>query len=194
MATIVATPGASNANSYLTLQEAIDYFATRSAVAGWDDADDQSVLVIMATRTIDMLLSPSRVYVPGTDGKPGYFKIGRAWTGATASSTQALAWPREGMFNRNGFPIANNVIPQDLKNAVAELAGALGTKDLLSDDDAIIQGITSVKAGSVAVSFNRSQVLMATKMLPDSVLALLVPSWYTDERIEGAYSTMFDVL
>ena len=193
MATIVATPGAANANSYLTLVEAQAYFATRTVVDGWEDADDQSALLIMATRTLDMLLSPSRIYIPAAKGQPGYFLIRRTWTGAPASSTQALAWPRISMLNRNGFPILSTEIPQDLKNAVAELAGALGTKDLLIDNDIAVQGITSVKAGSVAVTFDQAAV-MTSKMLPDAVLFFLVPSWLTDEVIEGAYQAAFDVI
>lgn len=193
MPTIVATPGAANANSYLTLAEAQTYFDSRAPLAGWEDADDQSALLIMATRTIDMLLSGTRRYVPGTKGQAGYYVIGSRWSGAPTDGVQALAWPRTGMLNRNGFAIASNVIPQDLKNAVAELAGALGTKDLLLDDANAVAGITSVKAGSVAVSFD-SSLAMTTKMMPDAVLSLLVPSWILDEVIEGAYQAAFDVL
>ena len=188
MATIVATPGAANANSYLTLAEAQTYFSTRVAVAGWDDADDQSALLIMATRTLDMMVSGMRVPLPD-----GFYRIGPMWTGVPTTSTQALAWPRTGMLNRNGFPIGTMEIPQDLKNAVAELAGALGTADRLVDNDVAVQGITSVKAGSVGVTFDQAKIT-TTKILPDAVYAFLVPSWLTVERIEGGISALFDVL
>lgn len=193
MATLVATPGASNANSYLTLAEATEYYTTRSEVLGWEDADDQSALLMWATRVIDSSLSGYRVFVPS--GQGGYYRIGPKWTGAPATSTQALAWPRIGMLDRNGNPIASTVIPIDLKNATAELAGVLGTKDITVDNDIAMQGITSVKAGSVALSFAQGVALAATRILPQGVTALLVPSWMTTETNEGMYGPAeFDVV
>lgn len=192
MPIIEATPGHASANSYLTLAEANLYFASRAPMAGWENADDPSALLIMATRTLDMMLSPSRQFVPASGSQEAYFRIRPTWTGAPASTTQALAWPRIGMFNRNGVAILSTVVPGDLKNAVAELAGALGTKDTLVDNDNAVQGITSVKAGSVGISF--AQGVMTSKVLPDSVLFMLVPSWLTQEYIEGAQRAQFDVL
>lgn len=188
MPTINAAPGASDANSYLTLAEANNYFASRVEVPGWVNADDPSALLIMATRTIDMMLSGARIRQPD-----GFYRIGPRWTGAPATTTQALAWPRISMLNRNGVPIAANVIPIELKDAVAELAGALGTGDRLVDNDVAVQGITSVKAGSVSLTFDQSK-LQTTKILPDTVFMFLVPSWVTDEEIEGGISAAFDVL
>lgn len=185
MPTIVETPGSATANSYLTVVEAQAYFDSRAAVPGWEDADSQEALLIMATRLIDHVLSGVRMYMPARGNMAAYFRVGPAWTGAATDGVQALAWPRTGMYNRNGYAIASTVIPQDLKNAVAELAGALGTKDLLLDNDIAVQGITGVKAGSVSVSFSDATML-TSKALPDSVLMMLVPSWYTDEGVESA--------
>jgi len=192
MPALVATPGDPTANSYLTLAEALDYFLSRAPVSGWENADDQNALLMHATRLIDALLSGVREWIPPQSGNAGYYRIHSKWTGAPATATQALAWPRIGMFNRNGVAIASNVIPSELKNAVAELAGALGTKDVTVDSDIAIQGITSVKAGSVSVGF--AQGSLTTKMLPDAVLLYLVPSWMTDETNEGAFSAQFDVV
>jgi hypothetical protein len=97
------------------------------------------------------------------------------------------------MFNRNGYPIGEMIIPDDLKNAVCEYAGVLGGKDLLLDNDVAVQGITSVRAGSVSVTF-ADGAAMTSKMLPDAVLISLVPSWLTEEVIEGMYQMAFDVL
>jgi hypothetical protein len=191
---LVASPGAANANSYLTLAEALSYYEGRAPLPGWEDADDQSALLVMATRLLDSLLSPTRQFVPASGSTPAYYRIRSTWTGAaTVPAVQVLAWPRIGMFNRNGYPIADTAIPQDLKNAVAELAGALGTKDTTLDNDNAVQGITGVRAGSVSVNFSTAGV-MTTKMLPDVVLAYLVPSWTTDEVIEGTRSPEFVVL
>ena len=116
---IDATVGGANANSYLTLAEAQAYFDTRLPVAGWDDADDQNVLLIMATRTLDRLLTPYKTLF--TMNGRNYYRVRPQWTGAAATQTQRLAWPRTGMFDANGFAIASNVIPEDLKFATAEI-------------------------------------------------------------------------
>ena len=102
MATLVATPGANNANSYPTLDEALLYFQTRTEVAGWENADDQSVLLMMATRVLDAMSRPIVTYVPAGNGNPAYYKTTSTWTGYPATTTQKLAWPRSGMYDANG--------------------------------------------------------------------------------------------
>lgn len=191
MPTIISTPGAANANSYLTLVEAQAYFDTRLPVAGWDDADDQNVLLIMATRTLDKLLTPFKSLV--VDKGVNYYRVRPAWTGSAASATQRLAWPRTGMFDQNGNPIASTVIPEDLKFATAEFAGQLGNEDRTLDNDVIIQGITAIKAGSVSMNFGNAGGLVA-QVIPDAVYNLLVGSWYTDELYEPALAGIFDVV
>jgi len=96
------------------------------------------------------------------------------------------------MLDRNGNAIGSGIIPQELKDATAELAGHLAKGDRTIDSDVVIQGITSIKAGSVSLSFKDS--FDATKVIPDVVLSLLIPSWLTDELIEGANRAMFDVI
>jgi hypothetical protein len=188
---LVATPGAANANSYLTLAEAETYFATRLTITEWEKAADQDALLIMATRVIDALLSPFKQYVACTDRCGAHYRIRPQWTGAPTDAVQALAWPRTGMFNRNGFAIASNVIPQALKDATAELAGQLAKADRTLDNDVAIQGITSVRAGSVAITFKDS---IQTAVIPIAVWDLLVPSWMTDEIILPMMTAEFDVV
>lgn len=191
MATLVATPGAANANSYETLAEAEAYYETRLPVAGWDNADDQEVLLMMGTRVLDALAMPLRTFVPARSGQAAYFIVRRTWTGSPATTTQRLAWPRIGMKDMNGNEIASNVIPQALKDALSELAGALGTSDRTLDNDVIVQGIKSVRAGSVALTFND---MIENHVLPDMVWNLMPPSWFTQEVIEPAFPAYFDVL
>jgi hypothetical protein len=104
------------------------------------------------------------------------------------------------MYTRNGFAIGTTTVPNDLKTAQCEFALMLGAGDRLADNDALKQGITSVKAGSVAVTFkeidesNRESADIAIRKLeqdlqwasrtvPDSVRQLLVASWYTANTI-----------
>lgn len=190
---LIATPGDPNANSYLTLVEAEDYFENRrlSSLPEWDDADpSQEAALIMATRVLDLYFVPRR-RLEYDLCKCAYYITNPTWTGAPASDTQALAWPRTGMYNRNGVAIPSDVIPQELKDAVAELAGQLAKEDTTLDNDVRAKGITDVRAGSVAVSFKD---FIPMKVLPDAVMGLLLSSWLTDQIIEPAVKAEFDVL
>lgn len=190
--TLIATPGASNANSFLTLAEAVAYYEGRLEVPEWEDADSQEALLVMATRLLVASYSPLRKLVRVSPPGQSYYLIRPTWTGAPTTTTQRLPWPRSGMYDRNGVAIADTVVPQDLKEATAELAGHLAKGDRSFDNDAAVQGISSVKAGSVSVSFRDGAD--ATKLIPDVVFDLLVPSWLTDEIIEQANKAEFDVV
>jgi hypothetical protein len=180
--TIVATPGASNANSYITEAEATSYFAARLPLSPpWSAAADKTAALAMATRVLDMLAVPHRT-LRRVDGV-SYYYTSRQWTGAIASSTQALAWPRTGMYDRFGREIASTVIPSELKDAQAELAGQLVIADTTLDNAVIVGGIKSVSAGSVSVSFKD---MIEKHVLPDAVWSLMPASWFTDELVEPA--------
>jgi len=83
------------------------------------------------------------------------------------------------------------VIPQALKDAQSELAGQLGTVDTTLDNPVSIGGITSIKAGSVALTF-KDQI--AAHVLPEAVMNLLPPSWFTDELISYPENAEFSVI
>lgn len=157
---LIATPGAADANSYVTLAEYNAYLLARlhvpAAASGATDAQKEAAL-IMATRTLDAM---------------------QCFTGAAATSTQALKWPRTGMVNKNGFPIADNVIPQELKDATSELAMQLAVSDITLDNDAAIQGLTKVKAGPVELGFKDS---IDVRGLPSAVTNLLPSSWKCED-------------
>ncbi|CAB4190488.1 hypothetical protein UFOVP1196_63 [uncultured Caudovirales phage] len=198
MATIDATVGSASANSYVTKAEADAYFATRLYPESWDNAADPEAALIMATRVLDMALSGQTYYeAPSVNNKgqstTGVLRTRPSWTGAAVDGTQALAWPRSGMLNRNKFAIATNALPRELKEATCELTYQLLKGDRTADNDAAVQGITGIKAGSVQLSFKDSGIEIS-KVLPDAVLMLLVPSWMTDEVVQGAQSLEFDLL
>ena len=258
MATLDATVGGVSSNSYATLAEATLYYEMRTPVDGWDNADDQNILLMMATRVLDALAMPMRTYVPPQGGQPGYYITRRSWAGSPATLSQKLAWPRLGLYDMNGRPLnftitsisvaaaavvttsgphyltsgqrvlidgSNStpildgervvtvltpttfsvpllttgagtagsvfVIPQALKDAQAELAGALGTTDTTLDNDVIVQGLKSVKAGSVSLTFKD---MIERHVLPDMVWNLMPPSWFTEEIIEQVWPAQFDVV
>ena len=190
MAVIIATVGAANANSYVTLDEAEAYWQTRIFPDMWDDSEDQEAACIMATRVLDSMAVPHRKLIKMGDA--WYYMTDPQWTGAVATSTQALAWPRTGMVDRLGRAILDTVLPQELKDAVSELAGQLSKADRTLDNDVITQGIKSIKAGSVALEFNE---YIGTYVIPDMVWNLMPDSWFTDELVTPAlHGFEFEVL
>lgn len=106
---IVATPGAANANSFVTHTQAEAYFEGRLHASVWKDASpaDQRRALIDFTRELNVL----------------------AWGGERASETQSLAFPREGLRDPDRssdlatvhFP--DDVIPSRIADATCE--GAL---------------------------------------------------------------------
>lgn len=192
MATIVATVGAADANCYETEAEADAYFDARLpldppwVVSGANNAR----ALIMGTRILDaMSVARTLLRRDGRGGAGGtpYYITTRAWTGLPASTTQALAWPRKGMYDRLGRAIPEDVIPQELKDALSEFAGQLLGSDRTADDQVAVRGITSIRAGSVALTFKEA---IEAQVLPDAVVNLMPASWFTDELITYAGPSM----
>lgn len=106
-ASIIATAGAANANSYITLAEAQAYADSDIDSSQWDTAsvDQRTRALITATRNLDLI---------------GY-------VGTRSTTTQALAWPRKD-FKTTEKTYADNAIPAEIKLAQWEL-----TKALLAD-------------------------------------------------------------
>jgi len=192
MPTIDATVGGGSANSFETLAEANTYFDERLPLpTPWVASGDNSIrALIMATRVLSSLSVPHKTLHIGKDGSK-YFVTARQWTGTPASATQRLAWPRIGMFDRNGNAIPENVIPYELKDAESELAGQLIMADSTLDNAVSVQGITSIKAGSVSLSFKDA---IDAHVLPDAVVNLMPPSWFTDEIVTPAQRAVFEVI
>lgn len=190
---IDATVGGVASNSYETQAEANTYFDDRLPLAPpWVASGDTAIrALLMATRNLEQFGQSIRLLVTPAGGVPAYYRVARRWTGSPASPTQRLSWPRVGMFDNNGNAIPSNVIPQELKDAESEFAGQLLKTDVTLNNPVIVGGITSVKAGSVAVTF-KDQIFK--QVIPDAVLDLLVPGWLTDEGYEPANPAEFDVV
>ena len=181
------TPGSPTQDSYATLAEFETYAASRLPALSWftSATDPQKEAALRAAaRELDACF---------------------AWTGTAVDDTQALTWPRSGMLTRNGYSIATTAIPNDLKNAQCEFALQLGAGDRLADNDPLKKGITSIKAGSVALTFSdvqgkatkesadvfirkqQSDLNYVSDVVPAEVRRLLVPSWYTQNSISRPF-------
>lgn len=191
---LVPTPGAADANTYASLAEFNAYAANRLPALAWFTAatDGQKEAALQAAaRELDACF---------------------AWTGSAVDAVQALTWPRSGMLTRNGFAIATTAIPTELKNAQCEMALQLGAGDRLGDNSALEKGITSLKAGSVALTFSdvkssqsssyeaadinirrkQSDLNYVSPVIPDEVRRLLVPSWFEQKSVKR--DTIFEAI
>lgn len=189
MPTIVSTPGAANANSYVSLAEFDAYLADRlpvpTAVIALSQAQRESA-IIQGTRALDQILTNGGrrlEVIKSSNGMTKFYITRPYWTGSPATTTQSLAWPRTGMLDRNGNAIASDVIPMDLKIATMEMAIIAASTDLYADNAIVVQGITELTAGPVSLSFKD---YIQTRSLPSSVTLALVPSWLTEELYENA--------
>lgn len=172
MATLDASVGGTSSNSYATLAEAESYIDTlvpSTLQDTWLDAgeEDQARALIMATRLLDSSYD---------------------WFGEVVSLDQALLWPRRGVLRPgvSEMPVGGGAInmwqtpfgvllPEDaiapqIRDATVELARQLLSADRTADSDVQTQGITSLRAGSVALTFKEG---VSAKPIPDLVATMV---------------------
>ena len=175
--TIVATPGAANANSYLTLAAAeliIEGFVQDDDVVAWASAttDQKNRALFSATQRIDR----------------------ERFLGARATDTQALQWPRTGVRKPDtyintyavGFPFrittdyfTDTEIPPQIKYAQTVLAVFLH-----NNTDALglsgLEDYKNVKIGSLDVTPNVGFGAVGADKVPP-----LMERYLTGLRISG---------
>jgi hypothetical protein len=169
MPTVVATPGATNANSYVTKAEASavgGYFETSLFNTDWTGAtvDQRDTAVIMATRLLDTWVE---------------------WRGYKADDDQSLRWPRYSVTDRDGDVFEEDEIPQDLKDATAEYAGWLLGQDTDPGAEPDTKGFSKLAVGSLSIEVDKAD-RDATTVMPDTVKAMVEP--YGEIRTRGGGS------
>jgi hypothetical protein len=175
--TIVATPGAANANSYLTLAEAqaiIDGFVQDADVTAWASAttDQKNRALFSATQRLDR----------------------ERFLGARATDTQALQWPRTGVRKPDtyintysvGFPFrittdyfTDGEIPQQVQYAQVVMAAYLNN----NPDGLGLSGLEdykNVKIGSIDVTPNLGYGAVGANKIPP-----IIERYLTGLRISG---------
>lgn len=122
--TIDATVGGASANSFCELVEAQAFLDGKlPSPTAWDAAatDTKNRALVSATRWLCRL----------------------SWIGRRVDTTQALEWPRQDATDPDdpdGFDFDTDEVPQDVKDATAELAAlmvAAGTTDLALGDSTV---------------------------------------------------------
>jgi hypothetical protein len=128
------------AESYISVADADTYHAKRANVA-WDAVDDKEAALRKAT---DYLRQNYRM----------------AWKGDFKSASQVLDWPRVGVYTLEFYSgayagsrylVPDTVVPDDVKNACAELALKSATADLNPDQS---RGIVSQTVGPISTTYD----------------------------------------
>ena len=133
-ASIDATISGANANSFVTLDEANNYFATVPDSSTWDDktVDQKKRALISATRWIDSFV---------------YF-------GDRCDQNQALKFPRNN-YQVDDVELSCTTIPNNIKYAQYELARALANDtDAITGTSGKEGNIEQAKLGDLEVKFN----------------------------------------
>lgn len=149
---IITTPAAPDANSYATLAQANDYLANRRLYAtSWTVLTDEqkSVALVWATSLLDQSF---------------------AWVGASATSTQALRWPRIGARRWDIQFYASNIIPQPVVDATCELAYQVTLRDPTAVPALFGKGFSEAKLGAMSVKVDKGAM---NAPMPDSVVRII---------------------
>lgn len=158
--TLDVTVGGVSSNSYLSVAEADTYHEGRLFSTDWTSAtaETKKAALVWATRLLD---------------------AGFVWDGVVTdiSTPQALNWPRGGMVDREGRTIDDNVIPNQIKNATAELARLLIVSDRAADRDTI--GFESISVGPIKLAVDK---LDEISTIPDAVYDLCRDFGFRVER------------
>ena len=159
---LIVTPGAVDANSYLTVEEADAFHQYRLFNNEWSSANEENKekALAWATRILD-----ARVLFVGYR-----YDFNRAPAGVS-NTRQALEWPRFDAYDRDGLYIPTNVIPVEVKNATAELGWLLLRRDrTASRSDAPTAGFKSIALGPIRLGIDPTDRRVD---IPESVIVLL---------------------
>lgn len=154
---LIATAGATNANTYATMTQAEDYIENRLHTENWDDSDDndRESALIWATKLLDRLCN---------------------WDGTRVSADQALRWPRSYVYDPDGNSLDASTIPQFLVDAVTEFALFLIGSDFTITYDRSTSPYKQLEAGPLNVVFNADAGSITKKsMIPESVWIIVRP-------------------
>ena len=142
--TVITTPMAANANSYISVSDADTYHETRLHVSDWTSAssDEKAAALVWATRLLDEKIE---------------------WVGSQTDEDGALRWPRENVYDKDGNELDDETIPTWLAYATAEYARYLAAEDDTS-------GFKKIKVGSLEIQPLPSD---RTGTVPSSVWSMI---------------------
>ena len=132
---IDATVAGDSSNSYATVAESDTYHGGHVNHATWSaaNASKQKEALVHATRLLDEWVD---------------------WSGSKISLSQALRWPRYGVYDKDSYLLGTDVIPTFLVNATSELARVLIEGDTTGTPDTL--GFSKLKVGPLEVEVDTS--------------------------------------
>jgi len=160
--TLIATPMATNANSFATVVEADAYHDARLHNAEWlaiTDVTDKEKALIWATRLLNAL----------------------TFRGLKTTIEQSLKMPRNQTYDDDGNLLNIEIIPDEIKNATAELAFLLYIKDTTraSGD----KGFKSIKVAVINLVMNADD---RNESISKSTLDMIRP-WLVSSSSKSVY-------
>lgn len=155
-----------DANSYVSTDFAADYISTNAFVATkWAalDTDAQEKYLVRASRYLDRIVQ---------------------WNGERVDDESGLRWPRSGVFDSDGFEIADNVIPEVLQEAVCELASLLASgTDWTQPQDG--RGIKNIKVDVLDISYDPNIAMRPS--VPDYIVSMLSDLGIVNRSVRPAF-------
>lgn len=143
--------GSATANSYCSVDDGDLYHEKRLHVTDWTGAtdDDKEAALMWATRLIEQAV---------------------IWSGTAISTTQALAWPRDSVYDRYGTAIDNDIVPTWLIEATAEFARELIAENRTTETNRDLVGFKELKVGELAMKIDT----FSTKpLIPPAVWSMI---------------------
>lgn len=155
---LVATPGAADADSYATIAEADAWHVARVNTA-WAGADAlKEGALRRATGWIDATYGSRFV------GRPVYPRV------------QALAWPRVGVTDADGYDVPSDAIPVEIKRATMEAAlRELVAPGSLAPDYVSSTAVVREKVGPLEVEYRNSSGASSVRPVLTVVDGILAP-------------------
>jgi hypothetical protein len=151
--TIIATPGASNANSYCTLAEANTYHdeSRYHSKETWleNTTSDRSRALIWASRLLDEMVT---------------------WDGAIVDTNGALRWPRYDVWHEDGYMISSTIVPQFVKDAASEFAYHLLIEDRTLETNRDTMGFEKIEIGDLKITVDK---YTSKPIMPPSVWQII---------------------
>jgi hypothetical protein len=146
--TFDATPKSSTATSMATVEQADDYHAGRLHNEAWSGASagNKQAALMWASR----ILSKER------------FK------GYKSSSSQSMAFPRQGLYDRDGNYVDDDVVPSDVVDAVSEYAFLL-----IGSDSTVPSATKGFKQIKVSVIDIKPDSVDRPEGVPSSIIRML---------------------
>ena len=143
--TLINSPGLSTSNAYsslatagLFIEENIHITDTWSTLA----TTSKTSCVIYSTSILDESME---------------------WLGSRGSKTQSLDWPRDAVYDEDGYAVSTTTIPTFLQRACAFLAYDLSQENRIKENDTL--GFKRLDAGSLRMDidkYDRKQVIPDT--------------------------------